>query len=265
MVFTMTDAINRYVEDRQSIREPDAKWHPSGIFGCLRQTVYQYRGTPETNPRDHKSKRTLWLGTQIHEWLQDAVRSHPEIIEAYTEVHIDISDLNIVGDADVVYRTDRGWELGEVKSIGTFALKAAQRPDAGLPKDDHRKQAMTYMYALRTLGSVAKPDCQKHPGGCPVLEPLGDALNRICFAYVEKDSLQPNEVYLDWDEGFVPELVDLVEQLSAYANDANSLPPRLPFGGKNMDTRDWRCKYCPFADRCWQVDPKEVPVEESVW
>ena len=271
--FTFASAINAYVEQHQSIHPKDERWHPSAIWGCGRQAIYSYRGIPETNPRDYKSKRTLWLGTQIHEWLQAAVAEHPEILECYSEVHIDIPELNIVGDADVLYRTSAGWELGEVKSIGTFALKNAQR--TGLPKDDHRKQAMTYLYALRKYGSVAKKDCDKHPANflapgveestCPVVPPLGGDLPRICFAYIEKDNLQPHEEFVRWQPSMEQEIREKVEYLSTYANDTNSLPPRLPFAGKNMDTRDWRCRYCPWADRCWGADPDEIEPEASVW
>jgi hypothetical protein len=265
MVFTVTDAVNRYVESRQSLREPDGKWHPSSIFGCPREAVYSYRSTPETNPRDYRSKRTLWLGTQIHEIVQPAIAEHPEILECYTEVHIDIPELNIVGDADVLYRTVAGWELGEIKSIGTFALKNAQRPGAGLPKDDHRKQAMTYLYALREYGSVVKEDCTKHPDGCPVVPPLGYALERFCFAYVAKDDLTPHEEFVRWHPDMEREIREKVEYLSTYANDPNSLPPRMPFTGKNMDAKDWRCKYCPFMDRCWKVDEDEIEPSADTW
>lgn len=278
MVFTVTDAVNRYVESRQSVREPDGKFHPSALYGCLRQAVYQYRGTPETNPRDDRSKRTLWLGTQYHEWVQAAIAEHPEIVESYAEVHIDVPELNIVGDADIVYRTaEAGWELGEVKSIGTFALKAAGND---LPKPDHEGQALTYLYALRTHGSVAKQNCEKHPprhhtigldgeigveNTCPVLPPFGDTLSRICFAYVAKDNLTPHEFFVKWTPKAERLIHQKIEDLSAYVNDGNSLPPRLPFGGKKMDRKNLLCNYCPFSDRCWQDDPDEVPPEASVW
>lgn len=263
MSFAFTAAINEYVAARQSIREPDQKFHPSAIFGCPRQAIYAYRGTSESNPRDFKSQRTLWLGTQIHEWLQDAIASHPDVLESYSEVHIDIPELNIVGDADVLYRTAAGWELGEVKSIGAFALKYAKE----LPKPDHKQQAMTYLYALRQYGSVAKKDCKKHrfPSRCPVVSPLGDELSRICFAYIGKDDLGPNEHYVDWEPAFEQELKDKVEYLSSYANDISSLPPRLPFTGKQMDTKDWRCKYCPFMDLCYRRDPDQIDPSEDVW
>lgn len=272
MSFAFTAAINEYVAARQSIREPDQKFHPSAIFGCPRQAIYAYRGTPESNPRDFKSQRTLWLGTQIHEWLQDAIASHPDVLESYSEVHIDIPELNIVGDADALYRTADGWELGEIKSISGMALKFAKAGD--LPKDDHKGQAAAYLYALREYGSVAKLGCDKHRrvdeddvevSDCPVIPPLGDELQTIRFGYIGKDDLGPNEFFVQWHPSMEQELRDRVEMLSGYANDPSSLPPRLPFVGKKMDTKDWRCRFCPFLDLCWQRDPAEVSPEDDVW
>jgi hypothetical protein len=260
--FTFTDAVDRYVQARESVREPDGKWHPSALYGCPRQVIYEHRGTTPSNPRNNKSKRTLWLGSRYHEWVQAALLEHPDILEAHVEVHIDVPDLNIVGDADVLYRTEAGWELGEIKSIGAFALKFAKE----LPKEDHRGQAETYWWALREYGSVAKPDCEKHPDACPVLPPLGDELERICFAYVGKDDLTPHESFVRPNPAKVEkDIREKIEQLSAYANDPSSLPPRLPFTGKKMDTKDWRCGYCPFLDLCWKQDPAEVDPEEDVW
>ena len=272
MAFTFADAINAYVGKRQSIHPPDAKWHPSAIFGCSRQAIYAYRDTPETNPRDSKSQRTMWLGTQIHTWLQAAVTEHPEILEAYSEVHIDAPELNIVGDADVLYRTAAGWELGEVKSIGAMALKYAKE----LPKEDHKWQALTYLWALRTHGSVLKENCSKHPpivsraphngkvqvSTCPKIAPLGDQLRRVCFAYIDKDDLGPHEAFVQWKPAYEAVIREKIEYLSAYANDPNSLPPRLPLV---KGVKPWNCNYCPFKDQCWQVDPKEVEPEASIW
>lgn len=263
MTFTFSQAINGYVARRESVREPDGKWHPSSLYGCPRQVIYGLRGTPETNPRDDRSKRTLWLGSRIHEWVQEAVEEHPEVLEAYSEVHIDIPDLNIVGDADVLYRTADGWELGEVKSIGAMALKFAKSGD--LPKEDHKGQALTYMFGLREYGSVAKDGCEKHPDGCPVIPPLGDALGTVRFGYFGKDALDPNEFFVNWTPAVEQEIRDKVEMLSGYANDPASLPPRLPFVGKKMDTKDWRCRYCVWAELCWRKDPDEIDPAEDVW
>lgn len=260
MTFTVAGALDAYVQANASIREPDQKWHPSSIFSCARKAIYEYRGEEQSNPKDARSGRVLFVGTQWHEIVQAAVNAHGEVDEVYTEVPIDLPDLNIVGHADQLVRIGDRWELLEFKSISSRGFSYLK----GQPKPEHVEQAMVYLYAIRTAGAPDHNGWVMDEHGNSNIPPLGDALDRVRFVYISKDDLRIAEFTVHFTPEMEQSMRDRIALLNVYAEDPLSLPPRLPLekGGK----KNWLCAgYCEFRDRCWNVDAKEVPPDPDIY
>lgn len=279
MTFSVRAALDRYVAEKSPPRPPDGKYHPSGMFSCARKTIYELRGTQETDPRDERSHRVLFVGSRWHEIVQAAVESHGGADEVYTEVPVDVPELNITGHADQLVRLGDRWELQEFKSIssrGFSFLKGAAKPE-------HVEQASVYLWGLRNRGAsvpnrntpggyhLHPPSTDRIPntsGGCSCgkfayseIPPLGDKLDRIRFVYISKDDLRIEELLVFWTPDMERQIKERIAYLDKYRNDpvGLSLPPRLPVDAKGK--RNWLCNYCPFATRCWDVDPAELPLE----
>lgn len=271
VTFSVTAALDQYVEAHASIHEPDGHLHPSALFGCDRKTVYEMRSTPETNPRDARSKRTLFVGTKWHEIVQAALlegiapRVAAELLaeiranvdECYIEVPIEVPELNIAGHADALVRIGDQWELIEIKSISSMGF------NYGIPKPEHIMQAATYMMGIRDHGATVTRI------GLPlVISPLGDKLDRIRMVYVSKDDLRIHEEFVEWSAQREQEIRDRATTVAEYIADPLSLPPRMPFGKPtktNPTGRYWLCGYCPFLDKCYDHDPDEVLPDPDVW
>lgn len=240
--FNVRSALDRYIGANQSIREPDGKWHPSGLFGCERQAIYDIRGTEPTDERDPRSKRILYTGTTFHEIVQAAVAADPGVDFAHTEVTIDVPELNIAGHADQLLRfPDGSWELQEYKTISPKGM------EYGLPKPEHIGQARAYLYALRYYGS---------PPGIP---PLRDDLTAVRITYISRDDMRVEEFVIEADPAWEAEFEDKLDRLERYRADTIALPPRLPDEVKRgKRQRAWLCTYCPYLTRCWGQDPEGV-------
>lgn len=243
--FTVRGALDRYIDANQSIREPDGKWHPSGLFSCERQAVYAVRGIEPTNERDPRSKRILYTGTTFHGIVQSAARLDPHVATAYTEVLCDVPDLNILGSADQLLRFHDGtWELQEYKTISPKGMEYA------LPKPEHVEQVRTYMFVLRWYGSTAEGR---------VLPPLRDALTRARVSYVSRDDMRVEEFIIEADPEWEAAFEERIDRLERYREDGTALPPRLPDEVKRGRVkRAWLCDYCAYATRCWTSDPEGV-------
>ena len=244
MTFSVTSALDAFVEAQQSEREPDGLFHPSSLFGCARQAIYELRGTPKTNLRTARSRRILYIGSRLHELIQGAVTAQATVLESFAEVAISIPDLGIVGSADQLILTTDGWELEEYKTINSRAFAFGD-----LPKKDHVGQACVYMMALRDYGGVAQDGT--------VIPPLGDQLPRVRLAYVSKDDLLIGEHFVEWTDEMAHEIEQKISYLRSFSPPA--LPPRLPFSKGTK--KDWRCGYCSFLDRCWDVDQPERAID----
>ena len=251
MTFNVTAALDAHVERLSPPSEPDGKWHPSAMFGCARKAIYELRGIEQSDPRDTRSKRVLFVGSRWHEIVQAAVEDSPLLDEVYTEVRIDVPELNITGHADQLVRRGDRWEMEEFKSISSRGFSFLK----GEPKPEHIEQAMVYLWALRTKG-VECPDHDPELGcerACVNLPSLGDALDRVRFVYISKDDLRIAEFVVHWTPEWEQRIRDRVALLDGFRHDPIALPARLPLeNGK----RNWLCKsYCEFRTRCWDFDP----------
>lgn len=265
MTAFVEEALDGYVEALEEERLPDGHWHPSSLFGCARRAVYDFIGA-EKAPLTKKSKRIFRMGHIIHELIQTALQRSPKIVRFYPEVSVSDPELNTKGHADGLALLDDGtWVVCEFKSISGFGFKALKGP-----KDDHLKQAKTYVRSLRKFGGHVRvtPEWLEAnysddleldtdaEGMMVVIPPLG-ALTKIGFAYLSKDSLdilEYEEVFTDADDAW---LVEYLERLSLHVFEG-TLPRRLVNitpTGRVSKTRAWECNWCPFAERCW--NPRE--------
>lgn len=260
--------LDAHIARTEKPRPPDGRWHPSSLFSCERQAVYEVRGTPPSDNRENKSRRILRLGTTVHEIVQRALIEDAKALAVYNEVAVDIPGLNVTGHSDtLIQHTENDWELLEFKSIGARGMQYGD-----LPKSEHEEQARTYAYGLRKIGGrvpgpeIANCDCldypcehseltpEERPG---IIPPLGDALNRIRIVYFSRDDLRVQEFVLPIDTDWEDEFEARIARLERYRKDGEALPPRLPL--EKNGKKNWLCAgYCLFRTQCWEQDGEGV-------
>lgn len=247
-------AVDDYIESVTDERAPDGKYHPSSMFLCPRQAIYQVRGFQPSDPVDLKSKRKFYVGHRLHEIVQRAVETAKGVKEFYPEFEVDDPDgYNLAGHGDglVIFDDDTAVVL-EVKSISPFAIKKK-----GLPQEHHVKQVNSYAWAVKHHGvRVTDPNT----GQVFELEPLGDRLLGSLIVYLDKDSLEMPEFFVPYDDAWDEEFDNIIYELEAYRADDTSWPPRLPL--TQAGKKQWPCNYCPFKTRCWKLDPGYVAPED---
>lgn len=230
MTFSVIEAIDRHVGALEKERQPDGMWHPSSLStSCLRQAVYVFRGVPKSDPVEQPTKRVFRIGHILHQFAQDAVMGEVgNTIKAfYSEVEIDIPELNITGSVDgVLEMSDGTWLVLEFKSTKksglAFGLKA-----------EHVVQVACYLHALREHGSPARE-----------IPPLGDKLTGAIVAYIEKEALEIREYEVAWTDELREELVARAAALASYET-GTALPERVK-------RTKFPCGYCNYRTLCWE-------------
>jgi len=253
VAFSVEEIIDRHVERLHEDREPDGYWHPSSLSNCLRQAVYELRGTEITNPRDARSRRILRVGHMFHQFVQDAIASDPAVVEFYPEIKLHSERLRVIGSSDGLQSLARivedgyeVWEVVEFKTINSLSFRYKD-----LPKPAHKIQAATYMKLLREDGGTVLGESPK------VIPPLGDKLTRARLVYLSKDDLKLEEHVVLWTPAKDEEILSRIAVLEEHRV-AGTLPRRLPMVSDKktgQEKRDYLCGYCQYEDRCWKGDP----------
>lgn len=246
--------VDDYIHSVNDERLPDGKYHPSSMYGCTRKVMYEVRATPPSEASTSASERRFYIGHRLHEAIQRTLESHPSIEECYAEVEVDYEEYTLGGHGDALIKVDGEWWIIEAKSIKKFAIKF------GLPKEDHVKQAVSYWWAVRNNGFWYDDDDHMARHWHKPVDVKG-----VIMVYWEKEGLSILQYTLEpepWWNTLVPERT---AELDAWANDPDSLPPRVPL---NKDgKKNWQCKgadyYCPFYTKCWYEDPHEIPFKEE--
>jgi CRISPR/Cas system-associated exonuclease Cas4 (RecB family) len=243
----ITPAINTYLVDSAEERIPDGAWHPSSLFGCDRQALYEVNGTPITDPRPPEDYRALAIGKALHTLVQSAV-THDQgkgIVQVWHEVKVHDPVRGIKGSADSLVLLDDGtYEVEEFKTTKSIALKYAKK--GGYPKPAHVSQALTYARCIRYYPFTVEDDM----GVETVMKPLGGKLKTVRIVYIGKDNAEILEYVYDITPEWEVKLLDYLTLLQRY-KDEGVLPPRLP---KEDGKKPWNCSYCSWATKCWQVD-----------
>lgn len=260
MSFSVAGAIDRYVEANASIHPVDNLWHPSSVSGCERKAVYAVRGVEKSDPPGPQNMRVFFIGSRFHEITQAAIKASPLVAEVYTEVRVDIPELNVTGAADQLLIFEDGTaEMEEFKTIkegfrnrqgGGFGFKALTEP-----KEEHLTQARIYILGLRRHGGVGDDGT--------VIPPLGDRLQRVRFTYIEKQTFDTKEYVVEWDPAWEQEITGQLNNLEQFRGDPGSLPPRQP--DKDSFPCSWRTGRCEYFTRCWDVDGEGTPATPDAW
>lgn len=265
----IADALDSYLEAIEEPREPDGSWHPSSLFNCDRQAVYEVRGTEPSDKSKPAGRRPLEVGKLFHTLLQASVENLAvtnRIEQAFHEVKVHIPDLNVKGSSDslIVLVTpdwdedDPRWtewskyEVEEFKSTKSSGIRFAKGGFAAKPY--HIAQALTYVYAMRYHPFVTEAVIDGETVRTTHL-PLGNALRTARVTYIGKDGSEVLEFLVDitpeWEASFRRH----IERLERYRIDGEALPPRLPREGGE---KPWICRYCKWRTRCWSADGEGV-------
>ena len=247
MTFTVAQALNEYIRSTAKPRKPDGMWHPSGLYGCDRKTIYEVRGTAPTDDRDDRSYRILEVGQIMHDFIQGALKhSNTYVAQAWDEVKVSAPDIKLVGSVDMlVQHHDKSYEVLEFKTINSYAFKYKE-----LPKEEHVGQVRAYLHALRYYGGIVNEGTpQEH-----AIEPLGSDLTTARIIYVSKDDMMMEEYPISWTAEGDADLISRISRLQSH-QDAGTLPERLqPEVKKGKLQRNWLCGYCQFQTKCWDQD-----------
>lgn len=264
----MTDliapALDAHLAAINEEREPDGYWHPSSLFTCDRQAVYQVRGVLETDPKGGSDYRALAIGKALHELVQAAVTpaSSPRIKRSWHEVKILIPTLRVKGSADslveLVVQEAGEYEVEEFKSTKSESIKWTVRRDGAFkPKPEHVSQALTYVYAMRYFHFTTEHTDDMGVTHVEDHAPLGGKLSRARITYIGKDAGDIHEFTVEitpeWEQDFLAHIANL----DRYREDGEALPPRLARDDKGK--KHWLCAgYCGFRSRCWNTDGEGV-------
>lgn len=287
MTALIKPAIHSYLLATADEREPDYLWHPSSLFMCDRQAVYQVRATPETDFKTGEDMIPLAMGKAIHTIIQSAVTygsgcdvarldegdwcrthqfflddGHPPktpIKQAWHEVKVLIPGLKVTGSADSLVLLDDGTyeveEFKSTKSSGIMWANRAAKKSGGpgfQPKPNHVSQGLAYVYAMRHFPFYV----ENEPAPPIRFEPLGDRLTKLRVTYFGKDAGEILEfVYTitpDWEAQFEK----YIEDLERYRSPDAPLPPRL--ARDDDGKKNWLCGYCQWRSRCWDDDGEGV-------
>lgn len=239
-------AVELLQEDRyKKKKEPYIK--PSSLAkGCLLYVAFELQGKPKP-PFDARVGRILSVGTDSHRRLQRAM----ERACLGQEVFFEVPEYRIHGFCDGILYIPPG-TAEDAFSAGYWALEFktaassefAKVKAAGMPKEEHERQAQIYLWGLDTYFNGQIP------------------LRGAIIYYEDRDTLEHAafEVYRD-DEAIADLLARVKDMLQALDED------RLPEDDV-LPPEHWAHRYCPYLEICgpgqeamaWQAkQPKELP------
>jgi hypothetical protein len=210
-------------DSRKQVQE--TKWRASSIGGCPRYLMYQRKGYDDN--KDAKSLITLFIGTQVHEFLQGFLQKTGLLKSLEEKVRvIDINDAE--GSYDGLLSHPDGEELLEIKTMNVEAYQRQLLYRKIYPK--YIFQANFYMLALGVKrarfvfvnkNGLFTQEFEK--------EHKGEGLNPLWF-----------EQILYADPKIQQAIRDRVIELDSHLVN-ETMPERKTVS---------QCSYCPVADRC---------------
>jgi hypothetical protein len=231
-------------DHRAEPQEPYIK--PSSLAkGCLLYVAFELLGKPK-QPFDTRVGRILSVGTDSHRRLQRAL----ERACLAQEVFFEVPEYRLHGFCDgILYIPPYKADVESVAGFWALEFKTAAASEfdkvkaAGIPKEEHVRQAQTYLWGIGEYYQGAIP-----LKGAIIYYENRDTLEHIAF-----------EVYPD------PEAIaDLLARVKAML--AALAEGRLP--DDTLPPDHWAHAYCPYLDICepgqkameWQAaQPKAIP------
>lgn len=275
---TFDSIFDSYVASRTEDRERDDRLHPSSLYFCDRRVVYDIRLTPREETAG--SKRPLLVGKVLHEEMQAALELAvgKTIKQLFIEGHVDDPDTLIRGNFDaLVQYMDDTWELLELKSANGKAIFWNRKK--GEAKSDHVNQGLSYIHVVRNVGFTYEPsgfEVDESDFMCPncitpwkcngphepievvrVHGPIPD-LDRLRVVYFDKDKHDIQEFLYTYSDQWRSELETHIAKLMRYRVEGSALPPRLPRDSWQCASEDGVGKWCPYFDRCQNIDGEGV-------
>ena len=235
-----------WLQTNQHSQPHDPYIKPSSLAkGCLLAVAYELQGRPKP-PFDARVGRILAVGTDSHRRLQEGL----ERACLAQEVFFEVPEYRIHGFCDGIlyippYRTNNTaivgfWAL-ELKTAAASEFDKVKA--AGMPKEEHIRQAQIYLWGL----------AEYYRGTLP--------LKGAIIYYENRDTLD----HLAYEVMADPDMIDdllrrvktMLEALAAGHLPADTLPPE-----------HWGHTYCPYLGICepgqkameWQKSqPKSLP------
>ncbi len=239
-----------YVVERlqtdQRAQQQEPYIRPSSLAkGCLLYVAFELQGKPKP-PFEARVSRILSVGTDSHRRLQRGL----ERACIGQEVFFEVPEYRIHGLCDGILYIPPN-KTGDESIVGFWALEfktvAASEFDkikvAGIPKEEHIRQAQIYLWGI----------AEYYRGAIP--------LKGAIIYYENRDTLDhlAYEVHLD-PEAMADLLARVKAMLDGLAED------RLP--DDTLPADHWAHAYCPYLDICepgqrameWQrSQPKSIP------
>jgi PD-(D/E)XK nuclease superfamily len=247
----ITGAAARYARDLlqidpQSIPK-EAYIKPSSLArGCLLYVAFELRGEPKP-PLDARVGRILSVGTDSHRRLQRALGRAC----LGQEVFFEVPEYRIHGFCDAILyaRPDKvedestaGFWALEFKTTASTEFEVIR--SAGVPKEEHIRQAQIYFWGLGVYFRGSLPI-----QGAIIYYENRDTLDHLAFEVVPDP------------EGMAELLGRVKSMLEGLENDQLPLEDTTP-------PEHWSHRYCPFLEICepgqramqWQAQqPKQLP------
>jgi hypothetical protein len=226
-----------YLVDVENERNKDMEkgvFHASSSGSCYKKQLYNYFEY-EPSQKDKKSYRILRLGTILHKDIEDAINRHKSddsII--FTEDHVEIKELNVVGTYDAgEYMDNKDFNLYDIKTA------AAYKWTTKFGRKENRKSGGDTNYKMQ-LGTYAIGIKNKYDV---------NRINMSLLWYNKNTSMMREQlVNPKWIDESYQYWKDLNEILDDVGEDfVNELEPNFDLG---VPFQDWECNYCQFSNIC---------------
>jgi len=206
-------------------KDPD-RHSPSKLLQCHRKASYARQNAPrEGTPPEG----LFWIGSEFEEevivpFLQDITTPETYVTNSLwidAEIVVDGTTLQLRGSTDPAIVTSEADPvlLTEIKTTSSLDHLSE-------PKEHHRAQLHTYLYALN----------EEHQYD----------IRTGLIVYGCRKTLDIEVFHVEFDAEFWGEVVEWMAEQTAYEQ-ADELPPATP-------EREWECSYCSFKERCGKGD-----------
>lgn len=258
---------NILYESMAEVKEPKPKdvltFSPSSLSNCKRAIYWKAKGEKPSNPPDNASLFKMKMGDIIHDWVQQRL-TELGILESFEEARTaEFNGLTFNYFYDGILNINDQRAILEIKTVYSNGFKTVENE----PKPEHILQCLSYMlfegidngvilYIGRDNGYMIDYTLRLSVGENPNAPD-------VILLIDEK----PTNYYAQW--------LNKIEEMKALKQKflLDELPERDysitlknnkgvivdEFQKDSVKYRsDWQCSYCPFKDKCWQNEYKEI-------
>lgn len=243
-------------------RDHEFRLHFSGAGSCTRKTAYKVAGIEADDPMDPAGLWVTWLGTLIHEKLQEAIQRRYE--DSQVEVRSVIPNL-ASGYVDAIVSIDGVLYAYELKTVGGFGFgKAIGLSNYKRESPEGPRRSAVVQGALNALALGCQHVVVGYIGMEAISVQRAEAVGLGQFDRILAEWHIPEDVWRPMAEAEVKRWEQIVKWV-----DDGQLPPRYcPDDDGEIKILDpeakkapWQCKYCSHRPRCLQDGPGRVPIE----